>query len=310
MKKLSLYIFLGLLWCNNSQAKTINPENLIENFNVCEASSSLGQMCKVTDFDYFKYFQSGKKIISENTVHYEFDDWDYFFEIIESYRNKAVIKFEDNAKQTTYLTVSLITLKYDKKKLKWYVHSEKTIFPESEVKNILNIKCRLDTVREIGEREFKTKWFSGFKDKLGYKFDLKDMKLIESSFGKYSQKTSVSINIENDTEEKEYKRRTIKGTFSSIPKSNQNGAFMIFVYKITISSDNEIFDKHGQLNHILGLVHSTQYYRVTGAAINEWINFSPNQSYDDFQIWIGERLKDPLITDTSATAIGACDTIS
>ena len=102
MKKLFLYVFLGLLGCNNSQDKKINPENLIENFNICETSSSLGQRCKDKGFDYLEYFQSGKKIIDENTVHYEVDDWDYSFEIIQSSNNKAVIKFGDNAQHSTY----------------------------------------------------------------------------------------------------------------------------------------------------------------------------------------------------------------
>ena len=136
------------------------------------------------------------------------------------------------------------------------------------------------------------------------------MELIEFTFGKHSKKVSLPIDIEINTEEKEYKERIIKGTFSSIPKSNQNGISMIHVYKISIGSDNELFDKHGQLNDIRVLVHTTDQYRMSGAAIKEWINFSPNQSYDDFQIWIGERHKDPLIWDSSGTIIGGCDAIS
>ena len=40
--------------------------------------------------------------------------------------------------------------------------------------------------------------------------------------------------------------------------------------------------------------------------MNEWLNFSPSQSYDDFQRWIK---KDVDLSLVSGWAIGECDLV-
>ncbi|MDA9643520.1 hypothetical protein N9S97_00775 [Candidatus Pelagibacter sp.] len=176
--------------------------------------------------------------------------------------------------------------------------------------NILNIKCRFDEVREIGlGSKIKKNWFSSFKDKMGYQFDINNLKLIETSYGKYSQKLSLPINIKNDPEEKDYNLKTISGTFSSIPKSNQKGALTIFVYKVRVGVNDEIFYENGQLSDIKVLVHSMEQYRVTGDGMNEWLNFSYTQSYDDFKKWINNKDKINLRLASGWTN-GSCEVVN
>jgi len=181
------------------------------------------------------------------------------------------------------------------------------LLSSSSYANILDIKCQLDNVREIGlGKKTKKNWFASFKDKMGYKFDIKNLKLIETRFGKFSQKLSLPISIKDDPKERDYNAKQISGTFSSIPKSNQKGALTIFVYQIWIGVDDEFFYKTGHLSDIKTLIHILEQYRVTGSAMNEWLNFSPTQSYDDFQRWIE---KDVNLSLTGGLAVGGCDLV-
>jgi len=177
----------------------------------------------------------------------------------------------------------------------------------SSYANILNIKCQFDQTREPGfGNKTKKNWFASFKDKMGYKFDIKNLKLIETSYGKYSQKLSLPININDDPKERDFDLKQIQGTFSSIPKSNQKGTLMIFVYEVSIGVDEEIFYENGYMSDIKLLIHILEQYRVSQAAMNEWLNFSPSQSYDDFQRWIK---KDVDLSLVSGWAIGECDLV-
>ncbi len=176
--------------------------------------------------------------------------------------------------------------------------------------NILDIKCQFDTVREIGfGKKSKKNWFASFKDKMGYKFDIKNLKLIETSHGKFTQKLSLPISIKDDPKKRDYNAKQISGTFSSIPKSNQKGALTIFVYQIFIGVDDEFFYKNGHLSDIKTLIHILQQYRVTGSAMNEWLNFSPAQSYDDFQRWIDEYDDNFNLRLSSGHAVGRCEVV-
>ena len=112
------------------KAKIIEPINILDNFNICVTSSSLGQRCKDINFNYRNFFNSGKKTINNNTINYEVDEWNYYFEIIDATENKTTIKFTDKAKYATYHNVSLITLVFNKSNLKWDITSNITIYPK------------------------------------------------------------------------------------------------------------------------------------------------------------------------------------
>ena len=179
----------------------------------------------------------------------------------------------------------------------------------SSYANILNIKCQFDQTREPGfGNKTKKNWFASFKDKMGYKFDIKNLKLIETSYGKYSQKLSLPININDDPKERDFDLKQIQGTFSSIPKSNQKGTPMIFVYEISIGTseiNEEIFFEN--VNQTFEFfTHFLNQYKVSQSAMNEWLNFSPSQSYDDFQRWIK---KDVDLSLASGWAVGECDLV-
>ena len=83
MKKLLGIVVLGLLLSGNAYAKKITPDNLINNIDICSIGSSLGPTCKEIPFDPTIFFKKGKKIIKDQSVHYEFDNWDYYFKILE-----------------------------------------------------------------------------------------------------------------------------------------------------------------------------------------------------------------------------------
>jgi len=108
---------------------------LTNNFNICDIQSSLGPSCKDNNFDSSKYFLNSFIYVENETLHFEFDDWDYYFDIIEISDKEAIIKFEDKAKHASYHAIGMIKFKYNKFKSKWFVHSTKTIYPKSEADN-------------------------------------------------------------------------------------------------------------------------------------------------------------------------------
>ena len=135
MKNIFLVLFLSFFFSENTYAKKITPDNLINNIDICSIGSSLGPTCKEIPFDPTIFFKKGKKIIKDQSVHYEFDNWDYYFKILEQKNDEAIIEFEDNAKQATYLSVQLIKLKFNKEQNQWKTISTKTIYPKSEAQN-------------------------------------------------------------------------------------------------------------------------------------------------------------------------------
>ena len=121
---------------SNRDFKIIEIFNkLTNNFNICDVPSSLGPSCKDNNFDSSKYFRNGFIYVENETLHFEFDDWDYYFDIIEISDKEAIIKFEDKAKHASYHAISMIKFKYNKFKSKWFVHSTKTLYPKSEADN-------------------------------------------------------------------------------------------------------------------------------------------------------------------------------
>jgi len=130
MNKLLIIVFVLLLNTKISFSKIINTTNILENLDICKTSSSLGPRCKESNFNYKNFFNSGKKTVSNNTVYYEVDEWNYYFEIVEAKENKTTIKFTDKAKYATYHNVSIITLVFNKSNLKWDIISNTTIFPK------------------------------------------------------------------------------------------------------------------------------------------------------------------------------------
>jgi len=130
MNKLLIIVFVLLLNTKISFSKIINTTNILENLDICKTSSSLGPRCKESNFNYKNFFNSGKKTVSNNTVYYEVDEWNYYFEIVEAKENKTTIKFTDKAKYATYHNVSLITLVFNKSNSKWDIISNTTIFPK------------------------------------------------------------------------------------------------------------------------------------------------------------------------------------
>ena len=129
-----IVISIAILLITPVKAKIIEPINILDNFNICVTSSSLGQRCKDINFNYRNFLNSGKKTINNNTINYEVDEWYYHFEIIEATNSKTIIKFTDQAKYATYYAVSLITLEKKAADLKWKFVSNQTIYPKSEVK--------------------------------------------------------------------------------------------------------------------------------------------------------------------------------
>ena len=103
----------------------------------------------------------------------------------------------------------------------------------SSYANILNIKCQFDQTREPGfGNKTKKNWFASFKDKMGYKFDIKNLKLIETSYGKYSQKLSLPININDDPLQTDQVIKSFRYVLQQIliaevPKAN--GGFGAFI---------------------------------------------------------------------------------
>lgn len=130
MRKLLIIVFVFLLNTKISFSKIINTTNILENLDICKTSSSLGPRCKESNFNYKNFFNSGKKTIGNNTVYYEVDEWNYYFEIVEATENKTTIKFTDKAKYATYHNVSLITLAFNKSNLNWDIISNITIYPK------------------------------------------------------------------------------------------------------------------------------------------------------------------------------------
>jgi len=130
MSKLLIIVLILLLNTKISFSKIINTTNILENLDICKTSSSLGPRCKESNFNYKNFFNSGKKTVSNNTVYYEVDEWNYYFEIVEAKENKTTIKFTDKAKYATYHNVSLITLVFNKSNSKWDIISNTTIFPK------------------------------------------------------------------------------------------------------------------------------------------------------------------------------------
>ena len=130
-----LSIIISLI--TSVKAKIIEPINILDNFNICSTESSLGQRCKDINFNYRNFFNSGKKTINNNTINYEVDEWNYYFEIIEATNSKTVIKFTDKAKYATYNSVSLIILEKKDTDLKWKFVSNETIYPKSEAKMVI-----------------------------------------------------------------------------------------------------------------------------------------------------------------------------
>ena len=129
---ISILLIFFFLTYKDVKSKEITPLNLLENFNICQTNSSLGQFCKDKNFNYLEYFKKGKIHIDNNTVHYEFDTWDYYFEIIKNTKNEVKFILEDNAKEASYLTKSEIILRYNKENLNWNLYSDETLYPESE----------------------------------------------------------------------------------------------------------------------------------------------------------------------------------
>jgi len=137
MKKFLIIIIIYLLNSKISFSKTIDTTNILDNLDFCKISSSLGQRCKDINFNYINFFNSGKKTTNNNTINYEVDEWNYYFEIIEATNSKTIIKFTDKAKYATYHTVSLITLEKKTADLKWKFVSNETIYPKSEIKKVI-----------------------------------------------------------------------------------------------------------------------------------------------------------------------------
>ena len=110
--KSTIFIILSITisLITSVKAKIIEPINILDNFNICTTTSSLGQRCKDINFNYRNFFNSGKKTINDNTINYEVDEWNYYFEIIEATNSKTIIKLTDKAKYETYHTVILIKL--------------------------------------------------------------------------------------------------------------------------------------------------------------------------------------------------------
>lgn len=131
---------------NDVKSKEITPLNLLKNFNICQTKSSLGQYCKDENFDYLKYFQNAKINIENNKIHYEFDSWDYYFEIMKVTNDETIFILEDNAKKATYLTKSKIVLKFDDKEKIWKLHSDETIYPESEKRKYFYISGKAKVI--------------------------------------------------------------------------------------------------------------------------------------------------------------------
>ena len=138
LNKIKLFLLISIclifffLTFNDVKSKEITPLNLLDNFNICQTNSSLGQYCKDKNFNYLEYFKKGKIHIDNNRVHYEFDTWDYYFEIIKNTKNEVKFILEDNAKEASYLTKSEIILRYNKENLNWNLYSDETLYPESE----------------------------------------------------------------------------------------------------------------------------------------------------------------------------------
>ncbi|WP_440939129.1 thermonuclease family protein [Candidatus Pelagibacter sp.] len=128
----SICLIFFFLTYNDVKSKEITTHNLLDNFDICQTNSSLGQYCKDERFNYLEYFKNSKIQINNNKIHYEFDTWDYHFEITKNTKNEVKFIIEDNAKEASYLTKSEIVLRFDEENLIWNLYSDETLYPESE----------------------------------------------------------------------------------------------------------------------------------------------------------------------------------
>ncbi|CAO6125292.1 hypothetical protein MCESLAEM7_00334 [Candidatus Pelagibacterales bacterium] len=302
MKKITLIFFLFISSVANAQK--INPENLLNNFNICQTTSSLGQRCKLVNFDYIKFFKSGKKTIDKNTIHYEVDEWDYYFEIVESTNKKTIIKFTDKAKFSKYHTVSLITLEYKSDYSKWDLVSNETVFPKSEAKYTvqtpyvmsyffpehmrqvdyfrkLNIQkfefdCAVDKYRENYVE--KTRYFSSFREKYFFDFDLNKITLEWAGYGLTrggaKSKSIFKQDIPFYFEEDKQKLSTHKNIFKTVGVVRNEVHLFEILYLGEISGD-------GYAGYF---VH--QIYQLGEDAFNNFFKFYyKTGQFSEFEKW-------------------------
>ena len=104
------------------------------------------EYCKDERFNYLEYFKNSKIQINNNKIHYEFDTWDYHFEITKNTKNEVKFIIEDNAKEASYLTKSEIVLRFDEENLIWNLYSDETLYPESERRKYFNFSGKAKVI--------------------------------------------------------------------------------------------------------------------------------------------------------------------
>lgn len=164
----------------------------------------------------------------------------------------------------------------------------------------LEIKCSQDEIRKLGKTDFQINWFASFKDKIGYKFDLKNFELLEINMGNEKQNLSLPIEIKvtekEKTDHKEYNEVEILGTFASTKE--------IFVYKINLGISNNV--NNSQPGDIKYLIYQMDMYSASAAAL-KGLQKKNILTYSGFMKWLGGRAYDPLIIQTRSSLAGSCD---
>ena len=106
----SICLIFFFLTYNDVKSKEITTHNLLDNFNICQTNSSLGQYCKDERFNYLEYFKNSKIQINNNKIHYEFDTWDYHFEITKRLIFSSIVPriFKSHCPHTFFIFFSII----------------------------------------------------------------------------------------------------------------------------------------------------------------------------------------------------------
>ena len=131
-RKLTLFLFCAFeivlilfvaAWSALADPKTLNSENLLTLFPICEIPSSLGQKCKYEfsvrkPSSFLEVCCSTKRKVTSfgnSTTVIEPENWFYRFEILGTVGNYTLISFEDKALNGgSYHTLSNYLLKHGK----------------------------------------------------------------------------------------------------------------------------------------------------------------------------------------------------
>ena len=131
MKTLAIILLFTSSLCLAEQ-RLLTSQDVLSGFPLCAISSSYGQRCKVfSDKEQAAFTPSKIDDITgiekaANTLHVTTDDWVYSFSISNTDANKAILRFTDDAKLSTYLSSTKFDVHWNEKRKSWFMVGEIT----------------------------------------------------------------------------------------------------------------------------------------------------------------------------------------